>query len=48
MVMRWQKQLFYFFERWVFVVGKNKCAVCAAGFQLVGNVSYKNCASWRA
>jgi hypothetical protein len=27
-----KKQLFYFFECWLFVVGKNKCAVCAVGF----------------
>ena len=27
-----KKQLFYFFKRWLFAVGKNKCAVCAVAF----------------
>jgi len=27
-----KKQLFYFFKRWLFAVGKNKCAVCALAF----------------
>jgi hypothetical protein len=27
-----KKQLFYFFKRWIFVAGKNECAVCAVGF----------------
>jgi len=34
----WQKKaLLFFLSVGFFAVGKNKCAVCAAGFQLVGN-----------
>jgi len=30
------------FSALAFVSGKTKCAKCAVGFQLVGNVQYKN------
>jgi hypothetical protein len=29
---RWLKTALLFFWRWLFVAGKNKCAVCAVGF----------------